>query len=472
MNGSGWIAAMQVVETNSEGLRREYAITVGAEDIANKVTEKLTQLAKQVHMRGFRPGKVPVSLMRKMYAKSVLGEVLEETVNESSAQALKDHDLTPAMQPKIEVSEFEEGRDLEYTLAVEVMPDFEPIDFATLKLERWVAEPGEDEIAEALSRIADEQRVYQPITGKRKSKSGDAVLIDFVGSVDGEVFEGGSAEGHQLVLGAGGFIPGFEDQVIGAKAGDHVTVNVTFPADYGAEELAGKAAVFEVDVTEIQEPKEATVDDELAVRLGMENLAALKEAVSQRLKDEFGQISRVRIKRMLLDQLADAHDFAVPPGMVDMEFDAIWKQVEHAREHAEEDAGEDGGDADEDKDEDAGKSDEELRAEYRDIAERRVRLGLLLSEVGRANNIEVQPDELNRAVMEQARQFPGQERAVMEYYNKNPEALGQLRAPIFEDKVVDFVLEMADVSEKPVTAEALAKPLEDEAPAGDTETEA
>ena len=460
---------MQVVETSAEGLKREFTITVPATEIEAKITAKLNDLSTQVHMRGFRPGKVPPSLLRKMYGKSVLGEVLEEAVTASSQQALADNSLTPAMQPKIEVENFEEGAELTYTMAVEIMPDIEPIDFAKLELERLTTPVTDERVEAALQTLAEQQKTFEPITRSRKSRKGDMMVVDFVGKVDDATFEGGTATDLQLELGAKRFIAGFEEQMIGAKAGDEVVVEVTFPDDYPSEHLAGKDATFEVTVKEIRQVKAVEVDDEFAKQMGLDSLDALKTALRGQLEQEMAGLSRMRLKRSLLDALAESHDFEVPAGMVDMEYEQICQQLrpesaapddhdhdhDHAHDHDADDSATPAADE--------GLSDEQ-KGEYRQIAVRRVRLGLLLSEVGRRNSIEVGADEVNRSMMEQARRFPGREREVMKFYNENAQAMAQLRAPLFEDKLVDFILEMARISERQVTAEELAREPDDEAP--------
>ena len=445
---------MQVTETGSEGLKREFTIVVEASEIESKVDARIAELAKTANMQGFRPGKVPQSLLRQRYGDSVMGEVLEEAVNNGTTQALSDNDLRPAMQPKVDVKEFDKGKDLEYTVEVEILPTIEPTDFSKIKLERMKAEPAKTEVQDAIQRLADAQKTFEA-DAKRKSENGDAVVIDFVGSVDGVEFEGGKGDDYNLELGSNSFIPGFEEQLVGKKTGDHVKVEVEFPAEYGSAELAGKAAVFEVDVKEVKVASAAEINDALAERVGLENLEALTTAITEQMSGDYDGMARQRLKRELLDILADSHDFDVPQGMVDQEFDGIWQQVEQQRAQEGDDA----------EGEDAGKTDDELKEEYREIAVRRVRLGLLLSDIGTTNNIEVQQDEVNRAMAEQARQFPGQEQMLVEYYQKNPDALNSLRAPIYEDKVVDFILELASVSEKKVSVDDLmAEPEAEEKP--------
>lgn len=435
---------MQVTETKNEGLSREFTVRITAGDIAEKIDHRLAELGKDITIPGFRPGKAPVNILRQRYGKAVTGEILEAAIQDSSQQAIAERGLTPAMQPQIsEFSEYEEGEDLEYKLQVELMPDFEPADFSKIELEKIVVKVSDQEVDEALQRLAAQNRVAEPIDKARKAKEGDVAVIDFVGRVDGEEFPGGAGQDFNLELGSGQFIPGFEDQVVGAKPGEKLDVTVTFPEDYNAPGLAGKEAVFEVTVKEIREFKDASVDDALAANMGFENLSKLREAVQENLEREYAAMSRTGLKRRLLDKLSELHDFEVPGGMVDAEFDAIWKQFEQAREQ---------GQIDED---DVDKSDDELKKEYRTISERRVRLGLLLNEVGRRNSVEVSQDEVNRAIMAEAQRYPGHQREVVEHYQNNPQARAELQAPLFENKVVDFILEMARVSEKTGTMDDL-----------------
>ncbi len=443
---------MQITETNVEGLKREFTVTVASNDIEQKMQARLSEIGRTIRLPGFRPGKVPMPVLRKRYGASVMGEVLEKAVSDSSAQAMLERNLRPAMQPKIEIVSFKEGADLEYKMAVELLPEIKPVDFGELHLERLRPEIPEAEIDKALQRIAEPNRKSEAVD--RPAASGDVVVIDFVGKVDGKAFPGGSAQGHSLELGAGRFIPGFEDQLIGAKAGEHRELKVTFPADYGSEDLAGKDAEFAVEIKEVREKQPLVVDDDMAKEMGFGALDGLRKAVREQLERDYGGLARQHLKRMLLDQLAAKHDFPVPPGMVDLEFETIWKQLQEAREKNKEAV-----------DEDAGKSDDELRSEYRAIAERRVRLGLLLSEVGRANAITVTQEEINRALSEEARRHRGYEKQVVEFYRNNPEALANLRAPIFEDKVVDFITEMASVADKAVAIEDLLKSGSEEASA-------
>ena len=444
---------MQVTQTSSEGLKRDFTVVVEAAEIEGKVTEKLVEVGGQVKLPGFRPGKVPMAILRQRFGRNVMGEVLEGTVNEASQTVLNDNDLRPAQQPKIEITKFDEGSDLEFTIEVEVMPDFEPGDFSKLKLEKLVTEVEDTRVDEALVEIAGSQKNFVKVAKNRKAKNGDAILMDFLGKVDGVAFEGGSAEGHQLELGSGQFIPGFEEQLVGQKGGDELDVTVTFPENYGAEHLAGKEAVFTVKVHEVQEAAPVEVNDEFATKLGLKDLEDLKTTIRGRIQDDYNQLSRQTLKRSMLDALADMHDFDVPPGMAETEFNSIWEQFEKELERTGEKL------ADQDQ------SEEELRNEYKAIADRRVRLGLVLAEVGRLNNIDVTTEEVQQAMMTQARNYPGQEQQVFQMFQENPEMQNSLRAPIFEDKVVDFIAELATVTEKKVSFEELtAEPEENEKP--------
>jgi trigger factor len=451
---------MQITATATEGLRREFKVVVPAADIEQRMTSRLTEIGRSVRLPGFRPGKVPMSVLKKRYGSAVMGEVLERAVNDTSGEALREQNLRPALQPKVEITNFNEGTDLEFKLAVEVLPEIQPMDFSELKLERLKPEVPEEEVQQALERVAKQQRKSEVV--ERAAGTGDVVVIDFKGSVDGKEFPGGSAEGYSLELGTGSFIPGFEDQVVGAKAGETRTVSVTFPVDYGAADLAGKAASFEVKIKEVRALQPQPIDDSLATAVGMEKLDELRQSLSEQIERNYDDLARQRLKRTLLDRLAERHEFAVPQGMVEIEFTAIWRTFEQERVR-QKSAG--------DTEPEEALDEEKLKVEYRDIAERRVRLGLLLAEVGRNHNISVTPDEINRALTERARQFPGQERRVIEYYRNHPEAIDQIRAPMFEDKVIDFILERAELTERRVPVAELMKDDEEEAE-GEAKTEA
>ena len=444
---------MQVTQTTADGLKREFAVVVAAAEIETKIAARLEQLATTTQLPGFRPGKVPVGLMRQKYGDAVTGEVLEDSVNLGTQQALAENELKPALQPQIEITKFEPGSDLEYTIAVEVLPTIVATDFSQLKLERLKAEPSETEVELAIDRLAQAQRVYTEEEG-RLAADGDAAVIDFAGSIDGELFDGGSGQDHELVLGSQSFIPGFEEQLLGAKAGDEISVKVDFPDDYPAPHLQGKAAVFETTVKAVKVCEELALDDAFAQRLGLESMEALQKAVREQIGHDYDGASRERLKRSLLDALAGSHDFEVPPGMVAAELDAIWQTFgEQATEAAQQGESPDQAEL---------PDEAETKERYAPVAERRVRLGLLLSEVGQQNNIEVHPEEVNQAISAQARRFPGQERQVIEYFQKDPQAQAQLRAPIFEDKVIDFILELAEVEDRLVAIEALMREPEDE----------
>ena len=433
---------MQVTETSNEGLKREYTVVIPKEDIDGRMSERLTEVGTTVNVPGFRPGKVPLAILKKRFGDAVRGEILEKTIQDSIQNTMDEKDLRPAMEPKVDLVTFEDGTDLEYKLTVEVIPDIEPIDFGTIELERLIADVPDDDVQTSMERLAEQQKTYAEEEG-RAAEEGDQLLMNFLGRIDGETFDGGAAEGMELVLGSGQFIPGFEEQLVGTKAGDKKMVNVDFPSDYGAENLAGKAAEFEVDVSEVRAPAKVEIDEEFAKSMGAEDLTALQSMVRDQIGSEYTQISRGRLKRELLDKLSDTADFEVPPGMLEDEFQNIWKQLEEAKEQDR---------LDED---DKGKSDEELEERYRGIAARRIRLGLLLSEIGRVNNLTVSQDDLNRAMAEQAQRFPGQEAQVMQFYQENPQAMQELQAPIFEEKIVDYILELAKVTERTVSIEEL-----------------
>ncbi|WP_442910030.1 trigger factor [Hyphomonas sp.] len=441
---------MEVTQTKAEGLSRTFAVKVPASELQAKLDERIEEIRPQMKLKGFRPGKVPASHVRKLYGQDLMGELINKLVTETNQKALEDNELRPAGQPDVQLDGDMEAvvkgqADLSYNMNVDVMPEFEPADVSKLAITRPVAEVSQEQIDEALGRIAEQNTQYEARAKTAKAKDGDAVVMDFVGKIDGEAFEGGSAEQQTLVIGSGQFIPGFEDQLVGVKAGDEKDVTVTFPEEYGAADLAGKEAVFEVKVHEVRAPKTAELDDEFAKGLGLESLEQLTGLVKDQLKAEHVGASRAKAKRNLLDQLDEAHSFDLPPNMVEQEFNQIWQQLQ-----AEMDAGRT---ADEDKD----KSEDELKEEYRKIAERRVRLGLVLAEIGRVADVRISEQEVNQALIREARQYPGQETQVVEFFRNNPGAMAQLRAPIYEDKVVDHILEVAEITEETVSREELFK---------------
>lgn len=447
---------MQVTETISEGLKRGYKVVISANDIDAKIDAEVKKIQGQIKMPGFRPGKAPLSLLKKLHGKNLLGQVLEETINTTSQEALEKNNVRPAMQPKIEVVSFDEGKDLEYSIDVEITPEFDVPDLSKLKLERLVVEADDDQVMEAVTKISSQQKNFKKAAKTYKAQNGDAVLMDFLGKVDGEAFDGGAAEGHQLELGTGSFIPGFEDQLVGVKAGDEKNVSVTFPANYQAENLAGKDAVFEVKIHEVQKPADVEINDDMAKKFGLENLDALKDLVKKQVEQENQGLARTKLKRALLDLLADEVSFDVPEGMVELEFNQIWQQLK-ADLHRE--AQESNPDV---KPEDIDEPGDDVKSEYQNIAVRRVRLGLLLAEIGQKNEVTVSQEEVTRQISMEAQRYPGQEKQVFEFYQQNPQAMAQMRAPLFEEKVVDFILELAQVKDKNVSRDQLIAAIEAE----------
>lgn len=447
---------MQVTETLNEGLKREISVVVPSTEMIAKRDEKLIDLKDKVRINGFRPGKVPLSHVTKLYGKSAMGELVNETIDERTKAVLAERKEKAAQQPKIIMTEDEAEaeeilggkKDFAFKIEYEVIPPFEVTDFSKIKIERPIVEVSDEEINEQIERIAESNRPYE--TKKGKAAKNDRVTMDYHGKIDDVPFEGGHDHGANLVLGSGSFIPGFEDQLIGTKAGDSLEVKVTFPEDYGAAELAGKEAVFDVTVHEVSKPGKLTIDDELAKSLGLEDLDKLKEIVKGQVESQYGAQTRQKVKRQLLDKLDETHSFELPQGMVDHEFDNIWNQITRDLEQA--------GNTFEDED----TTEEKAREDYRKLAERRVRLGLVLAEIGEDAGIEVTEQELQQAMMQQVRQYPGQEQQIFEFFRSNPEAIGGLRAPIFEEKVVDHILEKAEVTDKVVSKEELM--AEDELP--------
>jgi len=453
--------AIQITQKSGEGLSRVYGVTVPIKDLLDKLEAKIVEIRPQMNIKGFRPGKVPAAHVKRMYGKSLMSEIVQQTLNDGQQQALDEAKVRVATSPDLQlagdIEQVLDGKaDLTFDLAVQVMPEFDPVDIATLELKRPIHEVGDDEVDEQLKTIAEQNRTYEKKAGGKKAKAddGDMVVADFIGRIDGEAFEGGSAEAAEIVIGSGRFIPGFEEQLKGAKQDATVTVKVNFPEDYGSTELAGKAAEFEVTVKELRAPKDETaIDEEFAKRIGFDTVEALKEAIRNQIGQQYQVASRFKAKRALLDVLDEKHDFELPPGMVESEFGAIWGQVEQERAAGEL--------SDEDKD----KTEEQLRSEYRKIAERRVRLGLVLAEIGQRNNVQVSEQEMQQALINEVRRYPReQQQQAFEFFRANPQASAQLRAPIYEEKVVDLILEKAKVEDVPVSKEELFK--EDELPEG------
>jgi len=448
---------MQVTETLNEGLKRSYKLLLTAQELDDKVTRKLAEAQPEVAMKGFRKGKVPMALLKKQFGQRLMGEVMQESIDGAMSEHFEASGDRPAMQPEVKMTneDWKEGDDVEVALTYEALPEVPEVDLKSISLERLVVKPDDAAIDEALGNLAETAQDFKPRTKTAKAKDGDQVVFDFVGKVGGEAFEGGTAEDVELTIGEGRFIPGFEEQLAGAAPGEERIVTVTFPEAYPAENLAGKEAAFDVTVKEVAAPQDVTVDDALAERLGLENLDALKSAVRGEMQKAYESASRSKVKRALLDALDERFRFDLPQKLVDTEFDTIWKQVVADMERS-------GQSFDPEAAEDAEGSEAKARTEYRRIAERRVRLGLLLSQIGTEAEVAVTDDEVQRALGEQMRQFPGQEREVLEFYRENPQALGSLRAPIFEDKVVDYILELVKVTDKPVSKdELMAEPDED-----------
>ena len=443
---------MQVTETQVEGLKREYQVVFAAAELDQRATERLSALKDRIQIPGFRPGKVPLPHLKKLYGKSVMGEVIEQAISEANGKIVSDGGLRLALEPRVMLADEAEGAvkeviagraDLAYTVAFEVLPKIELADFKAISLTRLVHEPNEDEIGEMLKNIADANRPFATKAEGVAADKGDRVIVSFKGTIDGKTFEGGSAEDVAVIIGQGGFLPGFEEQLVGMKAGETREIAITFPQNYMAEHLAGKDAKFEVTTSRLEAPTEVKIDDAFAKTLGLDSLGKLQEQVRERLARGHAQVGRAKLKRALLDALDESHKFDVPPSLVEQEFSGIWDSVTKELKNTNKTFT------------DEGTTEEEAREEYQRIADRRVRLGLVIAEIGEKNGIKVTDEELSRAIIERARQFPGQEQQVVEQYRRNPQAVASLRAPIFEDKVVDYVLELAKVADKKVSREML-----------------
>jgi trigger factor len=444
---------MQISETVSQDLHKQFTVTVPAAELDSRVNARLEEMKPKVNLKGFRPGKAPVSFLKKQFGKSIMGEIVEQAVSEGSQKVIADNKLKPALQPRVEpvgsVEDAVDGKsDLTFKVIVDLMPEFETTDPAKLTVERLTSDITDADLDEALERLAKNVRNYTAKDGA--AEKDDLATIDYEGSIDGVPFEGGKGSDFNLTIGSGTFIPGFEDQLIGAKAGDSREVKVTFPTEYHAPEMAGKDATFAVTVKEVKAPEDAKIDDELAKKLGLDDLATLKDRVKEQLASDYKNASRMHLKRRVLDALDNAHDFPLPPAMVEHEFNNIWAQVEDELKREGKTAA------------DEGKTEDELKAEYRKIAERRVRLGLVLGKMGEQNGISVQNDEVQRAILARARQFPGQEQQVFQFYANNAQAQAEIRAPLFEDKVVDFIAELATVNDRKVDKDTLFADPEDE----------
>ncbi|MFP4538112.1 MAG: trigger factor [Dichotomicrobium sp.] len=447
---------MQVTEKVSDGLKRELRVTVERPEIQEKVDARLQEMKQRANIKGFRPGKVPVEHLRRLYGRSITTEVLQQTISETSQQALSERNERPAQQPEINLPEDSKDvenvingeADLEYTMSFEVIPEMELADLRQFSLEKEVAEVAEEDIEKSVQQLLEASASYEPKDGP--AEEGDQLKVDFVGKIDGEPFEGGTAEDIAVVIGKNQFIPGFEEGLIGAKPGEERVVETTFPEDYGAEHLAGKTAQFEVTVKEVGAPKLPEADEDFAKTMGFESMDKLRAAIRDKLAGELEQASRTKLKRQLLDKLEEAHDFELPGSLVEQEFNELWQQMTQQMERAGETF------------EDSDTTEDEAKARNQKLAERRVRLGLVLAEIGQRNNIEVTDDEMKRAMLDQARQYPGHEKEVIEYFQKHPGALMELRGPVFEEKVVDYALAMASITEKTVSTEELFTMPEEE----------
>jgi len=447
---------MNVTETLNEGLKRKLEVTIPAADLKSAQDLKLSELKAKANLKGFRPGKVPMAHLKSVYGQSVMSEVMQEAINTIIKEALSERNEKAAMQPKVDMSEdqgeinrvFDGLADLAFAVSYEVLPKFDLMDFKSIKIEKPLVPVSEEDVTKEMKRLFSEQREYEDRAEGAPIASGDRVGLNFVGKIDGEAFEGGASDHAHVIVGAGQYIPGFEEQLIGMKKGDSGEIKVTFPAEYGQEHLAGKEAVFEVEILHVEYPKEGELDDEFAKKLGVEDLAAFRDVVSKQIQASHETMARQRVKRLVLDALDEGHKFDLPSQLVENEFETIWDRVvkemeQNGQSFADEDT-----------------TEEKARAQYQGIAERRVRLGLVVAEIGNANKIEVSDEEHQQALIAEVRRFPGQEQEVYDYYRKTPEALAGLRAPVFENKVVDFVVELAEVSEVEMTREQLNKLIE------------
>lgn len=453
---------MQVSVTSAEGLKRTLKVVIAQGELGERFVSRLDEVKDSIQIKGFRRGKVPATHIRKVYGRSLMAEVLQKAVEETTEKAIAERKERPAFEPRIEFPEdkaeidraMEGQADFAYSVSFEVLPDFQISDLSALELERLVADVPPEDVDKALEQMASRNVTYNADEGREAAES-DQVTMDFVGTIDGVEFEGGKAEDIPLVIGAGGFIPGFEDGIKGAKAGEDRVVKATFPAEYPVPALAGKEAEFAVKVKAVAAPSKPAIDDAFAKGLGVETLEELRTRVAAQIGSEYGQVGRAKLKRSMLDALDKAHTFDLPPTLVDSEFNGIWQDLTRRMTEAKRSF------------EDEGKTEDDVRAEYRKIAERRVRLGLVLGEIGNSAKIDVTQDELRNALFAQARRFPGQEKMVYEYFGKNPDAVAQLRAPIYEDKVVDHIAGLAKVTERKVAAaELLASMEEDDAAPG------
>lgn len=440
---------MKITEKTNEGLKRVYEVAVNSADIAAKVEAKLEEISKTVALPGFRPGKAPKTLLKKKYEGAVGSEIAEEEINKAIEKIIDEKALKPAYRPEINVDSYKYGKDLVFEMSLEVIPEITLKSFDNIALDKFVVEIDDKEVDERIEFFANRQKEYKSTDSKRAIKNGDTVLIDFVGSIDGTEFKGGKGEDYDLEIGSGSFIPGFEEQLIKAKVGDTVDVNVEFPKEYHAKDLAGKPALFKVTIKALREAVKVEINDELAKKFGQDSLESLRKMVKESISHDYEMSAKMALKRRLLDALSNEYDFEVPAKLKEMEFNAIWKQIEEAKAK---------GQLDED---DKEKSDAELKAEYEDIAERRVRLGILMAEIGKINDVKVEQKDLNKAIFEEASKYRGYEQQIIEQYTKNPRLIEGLKAPIFEEKVVDLIISKVKINEKKVSKEDALKAEED-----------
>ncbi len=434
---------MKISQTNKKGLIQTFTVVVPADEFKAAYDKKLAETATKIKLPGFRPGNIPVAIVEQKYGQAIKGETAETLIQEGSRQVLEENKIKAAGAPKIDVAKFDDGKDFEFSVEVETLPEVGTVDFSKVSVQKLTAEVTDKEVEDALKRLAESRRETQVIEANRPTQKDDVIVIDFTGTIDGKEFRGGSGKDFYLALGSNTFIPGFEDQLTGKNIGDKVDVNVTFPAEYHVKELAGKAAVFATTLKELRAYKDATVNDDFAKAFGQDTLDALKGLIREELTKEYANVSKVHLKRSILDALAPLCKFDAPQSMVDMEFDAIWKQFENAKARGQLDADE------------KNAKEEDLKKEYRQIAERRVKLGLLLAEIANQNKVTLSKEDVSKAVAAEAARYPGQEKQVFDFYQKNPRAMDALRAPLFEEKVVDFVASQIKTEEKKMTPEEL-----------------
>ncbi len=433
----------RIYEMKKQKLAHSFTVVIPAKEFEDKITAKLEEVRKEAKIQGFRPGQAPLNLIKTKYENAVKGEVLDDLVQEKATKTLEENKIRPALRPKIELTTFEDGKDIEFKMDVEALPEIKPTDLTKLEVKKLVSVATDKEINAALEKLANAKKTTAPCDEKRETKTGDVIVIDFTGTIDGEEFKGGKGKDYYLALGSNTFIPGFEEQLTGKNIGDEVDVNVSFPENYHAKDLAGKKALFKTVIKELRQMVTPAIDDEFAKMFGCDTLDKLKEMIKTELDKEYQNVARMHTKRALLDALAETHSFEVPQGMVDLEFNSIWQQFEEAKKNNQLD------------EEEKSKSEDDLKTEYKAIAERRVRLGLLLAEIANENKITLTQDDLTKAVMQEARRYPGQEKIVFEYYQKNPQALDALKAPLFEEKVVDHILTVVKINEENLSADEL-----------------